>query len=159
MPISNKKSESKFFIGSDHGGFELKEIIKKFLADSGYEFEDVGPYKYDKDDDYPDYALKVCEKVLKTNGRGILICTTGQGMVSTANKIPGIRAALCWNEEVARQASEHLNSNVITLGSKFTTPDAAKKIVKAWLENKFSGEERHVRRNNKIKKIEEKYLK
>ncbi|VUT25489.1 MAG: ribose-5-phosphate isomerase B [Candidatus Methanolliviera sp. GoM_oil] len=139
------------YVGSDHAGFELKEKIREFLAEEGYEFEDLGPYRYNREDDYPDYALKVCKKVL-TGDKGILICGTGQGMDMAANKIPGIRAAVCWNEITARNASK-LNTNVLTMGGRMIESDAAKKIIKIWLEP-TEIEERHARRIDKIKKIE-----
>jgi ribose 5-phosphate isomerase B len=147
------------YIGSDHAGFELKEKIKLFLTKEGYKFEDLGPYEYNPNDDYPDYALKVCKKVLETSGRGILICGTGQGMDRVANKIPGIYAAVCWNEMTARYAREHENTNVLALGGRTTRSEEAEKIVKVWLETPFKGEEKHLRRINKIKKIEKEYLK
>ena len=139
------------YVGSDHAGFELKEKIKEFLADEGYDLEDIGPYRYDREDDYPDYALKVCKKVLM-GGKGILICGTGQGMDVVANKIPGIRAAVCWNEITAKNASK-LNVNVLTMGGRVVEPDVAKKLIKIWLEP-TEIEERHARRIDKIKKIE-----
>jgi len=146
----------KIYIGSDHAGFELKGIIKKFLIDENYEVEDLGPYEYDADDDYPDYAVKVCEKVLETNGKGILICGSGQGMSIAANKIPGIFAVICWDKASAKG---RLSSNVLCLGEKIISPNLAKKIVKIWLETPSTLEERHTRRINKIKEIEKKYMK
>lgn len=83
-------AKETIYIGSDHLGFKLKEIIKKFLTSESYKVEDLGPYEYDYNDDYPDYAVKVCEKVLKANGKGILICGLGQGMDRVANKIVNI---------------------------------------------------------------------
>jgi ribose 5-phosphate isomerase B len=142
------------YIGSDHAGFELKENLKKFLNELSYEYEDLGPYSFDPNDDYPDYAVKVCKKVLETNGKGILICGTGQGMDRVANKIPGIYAAVCWDEETAKYAKAHGNTNVLAIGSWTTDFETAKKIVKVWLETPFSEQERHIRRINKIKEIE-----
>jgi RpiB/LacA/LacB family sugar-phosphate isomerase len=139
------------YVGSDHAGFELKEKIREFLAEECYKFEDLGPYRYNREDDYPDYALKVCKKVL-TGGKGILICGTGQGMDMTANKIPGIRAAVCWNEITAKNANK-LNTNVLTMGGRVVEPDVAKKLIKIWLEP-TKIEERHARRIDKIKEIE-----
>lgn len=147
------------FIGSDHAGFQLKEKLKKFLEELGYEYKDLGPNSFDPNDDYPDYALKVCKKVLETNGKGILICGSGQGMNMVANKIPGIYAALCWNEETAKLVREHDNTNVLALSSWTTDFEAAKKIVKVWLETPFTEKEKHIRRINKIKEIERKYYK
>ena len=153
----DKKSE--ILIGSDHAGFELKDLMKKFLIEEGYEIEDLGPYEYDYSDDYPDYALKVCERVLETNGRGILICGSGQGMDRVANKIPGIHAAVCWDETSAKIAKEHGNVNVLCFGGRTVKPELAKEAVKIWLKTPFIPEERHLRRINKIKEIERKYIK
>lgn len=145
------------YIASDHAGFELKEKIKNFLKNEGYKFEDLGPYEYNPNDDYPDYALKACLRALKAKGRGILICSTGLGMNMVANKIPGIYAAVCWNGKVAKQAREHLNTNVLTLGARAIKLKNTKRIVKTWLETPFSSQIRYLRRINKIKKIERKF--
>ena len=152
-----KKRE--IYIASDHAGFELKEILKKFLFEENYDIEDLGAYEFDPDDDYPDYAVKVCEKVLETDGKGILICDSGQGMDKVANKIPGIYAEVCWDEYTAKHAKEHSNVNVLCLGGKTVEPELAKNMVKIWLELPFIPKERHVRRINKIKGIEKKYMK
>ncbi len=147
----------KVFIGCDHAGFELKEELKKFLQGIGYECEDMGDLAYDKDDDYPDYASKVCEEVVRTNGGGILICGTGLGMDRAANKVPGIYASVCWDEKTARQAREHGDTNILALGALNVSVDAAKRIAKTWLETPFSKEQRHVRRVEKVKEIERRY--
>lgn len=145
------------FLGSDHKGFTLKEKLKKFLDELEYDYKDLGAKKLDPYDDYPDYAIEVCKKVLKTDGRGILICDSGLGMSIVANKIPGIYAAVCWNEKNAKYTREHNNANVLTLGAWNTDFETTKKIVKIWLETPFSNEERHIRRNNKIKEVEKNY--
>ena len=152
-------AEEKIYIGSDHAGFELKNIIKEFLKKEGYKVEDLGAHEYNPEDDYPDYAVKVCEKVLETKGKGILICGSGQGMDRVANKIPGIYAAVCWDEISAKMAKEHGNVNVLCLGGRTVKPELAKKIVKIWLETPFIPRERHLRRINKIKEIEKRYMK
>ncbi len=146
------------FIGADHAGFNLKEIVKKFLAEKDYHVEDVGPHRLNPDDDYPDYAVKVCEKVLENNAKGILICGTGQGMDRVANKIPGIQAAVCWDESSARIAKEHGNVNVLCFGGRVVKPDMAKRMVETWLDTAFKNEDRHVRRIDKIKKIDMKRI-
>lgn len=148
----------KIFIGSDHAGFELKEEIKKFLIKEKYKIEDLGAHEYDYSDDYSDYAVKVCEKVLEVNGKGILICGSGQGMDRAANKISGIYAEVSWNESTAKHAKEHSNANVLCLGGRTVKPPLAKKIVKIWLETPFIPKERHIRRFNKVKEIEKRYL-
>ncbi len=139
------------FIGADHGGFKLKNKIKKFLASKNYLVEDIGPYKFNKDDDYPDFALKLCQKVLKARSKGILICKTGQGMSIAANKIKGIRAALCWNEQTAIHASKNLDANVLCIGSII---EKATKLVEIWLTTPYEKAKRYIRRLNKIKAIE-----
>ncbi len=140
------------YIGSDHAGFEMKQAIKDYLKRSGYEFEDVGPETFVPDDDYPDFAKKVCYKVLANDGVGILMCGSGQGMSITANRIKGIRAALSWNEESARLSRLDLDSNVLCFGGRLIPRETAEKIVETWLTTEFSGASRHVRR---IKKIDE----
>ena len=147
------------YIASDHAGFELKEQMKEFLVKEGYQFEDLGPYRYEPNDDYPDYALKVCKKILKTKSKGILICGTGQGMDRAANKIPGIYAEVCWNENTAKHAKEHSNANLFCFGGRVVKPGLAKKMIKIWLETPFTPRKRHLRRINKIKTIEKRYLK
>jgi len=153
------KKRFKIFIGSDHAGLSLKNTLKKFLIREKYEIEDLGPYKYNPKDDYPDYAFKVCKKVLKNNSKGILICGTGQGMAITANKVPGIIATICWDEKSGKHAAIHSLGNVLCLGENIIKPCVAEKIVKMWLEAPCTIENRHIRRLNKIKKIEKKYLK
>ena len=161
LRIFCKMPKTKIYIAiaSDHGGFKLKKIIKRFLIKEGYKVEDLGPFQYDKDDDYPDFALKVCKKVLKTKGKGILICGSGQGMDRTANKVSGIYAEVCWSEDTARHAKEHSHANVLCFGEKTVTSELAKKMVKIWLETPFTSEKRHIRRINKISKIEKTYFK
>lgn len=142
----------KIIIGSDHGGFKLKEKIKKYLGELGYEYEDIGTDSM-QSCDYPDFAYKVAKKVAETNSKGILICGTGIGMSISANKVRGIRAALAFDEFTAKMSREHNNSNVLCLGERTTKEELAKKIVKVWLETPFSKEERHHRRVDKITKL------
>ena len=142
------------YIGSDHRGFELKKNLITFLKDHGYSVIDVGPYTYDPDDDYPDYAEKACKEILASKGKGVLICGSGNGMVRTANKIKGIYAALCWDEDSAKASMQDGDTNVLCLSASATNTETAEKIVKAWLTTPFSGLERHKRRIDKVKKIE-----
>jgi len=145
-------------IGSDHAGFELKEKIKKFLEKLGYKYKDFGTDS-NESVDYPDYGLKVAESVAKKEfDRGILICGSGIGMCMTANKVPGIRAALCHNVESAKLSREHNDANILTFGSRMIDENTAKDMVKVWLKTKFLGN-RHLRRVNKMKEIEKKYCK
>jgi ribose 5-phosphate isomerase B len=138
-------------IGSDHGGYELKEEIKKLLDEKGIKYEDVGTFS-EESVDYPDYAAKVSEIVSSSEGkrRGILICGTGIGMSMVANKFPKIRAALCHDEYTARMAREHNDANILCMGGRVLDKGTAKKITEAWLETPFSEEERHKRRIEKI---------
>ncbi len=140
-------------IGSDHAGYELKEKLKIFLAGRGYDIDDAGPYSSDPVD-YPDFGSQVALLVSSGRaGRGILICGSGIGMSITANRYPGVRAALCMNPELARLSREHNDSNVLVLAARFTEPDLAEQITGVWLETPFSGEERHARRLAKIEQL------
>jgi ribose 5-phosphate isomerase B len=150
------KFNMKIAIASDHAGFGLKEKIKKFLENLNYEYKDFGTNS-NESVDYPDYALKVAERVSKNEyDRGILICGSGIGMSMVANKFPGIRAALCYNVEIAKLSREHNDSNVLTMGSRMIDEKIAKNIVRVWLTTEFLGE-RHLRRVKKIEEIEKKY--
>lgn len=144
---------SRLAIGSDHAGYELKERLKKYLAGRGYEVDDVGPSSCDPVD-YPDFGAQVAQLVRsgKADG-GILICGSGIGMSITANRYPGIRAALCLEPELARLSREHNDSNILVLAARFTEPDKAEKITGVWLDTPFSGEERHAKRLAKIDSI------
>ena len=143
------------YLGADHGGFELKNKIRYFLERKGYQVKDLGPHQYDKNDDYPDYAVKVCKKVLADKTKGILICGTGQGMSRAANKIKGIIAEVCWNQKSARHVKKHSNANVLCFGGTMVSSVLAKKMVMIWLLSKFNKEKRHMRRYRKVLKIED----
>ncbi len=146
----------KIYIGTDHAGFELKEELKKFLEDSGYEVEDKGAYEFSATDDYPDFVFPVAKAVAEDteNRRGIILCGTGIGNGILANKVKGIRAGVVYDEYSAKMSREHNDANVMTLGARTLTVDKAKKLVKIWLEMPFSNEEKHKRRIEKIKKLE-----
>lgn len=140
----------KVFIAADHGGFRLKEALKRHLQKRGIPFEDLGT---DSEEavDYPDFALKGARMVAAGSMRaGILVCGTGIGMCIAANKVRGIRAALCWNTESARLARGHNNANVLCLGGRLLKQRVAEKIADAFLSTQFSKEERHRRRVRKI---------
>ncbi len=141
------------YLGADHAGWHLKEEIKKYLEELSKGYEDLGNTELDSQDDYPDFAFKVAEKTVKSNGLGILFCATGIGMCMAANKIRGVRAALVWDEFTATQAKEHNNANIICLAGKVLDPETAKKIVRTWLDTDFSREERHIRRIEKIESL------
>ncbi len=136
-------------IGSDHGGFELKEILKNHLRECGIDVADLGVHSAEQSD-YPDYAQSVAKNVAAgKSDLGVLICTTGVGMSIAANKIPGIRAALVFSEDMATMARQHNNANVLCIGGKITPPEQAIKMVDAFLAAKFEGG-RHERRVNKM---------
>ncbi len=142
-------------IASDHGGYELKEVLKEYLKSNNYNVKDFGCHSRESVD-YPEYAEKCCNHVL--SGRdclGVLICGSGIGMSITANKIKGIRAALCTSEYHARLSREHNNANVLCLGARYTAGDYAMRILDAFLISKFEGG-RHIKRLNRIKEIETK---
>ena len=139
-------------IGCDHGGFELKQEIMKYLDDKGYEYKDYGTYTSDSCD-YPVYAKKVAHSIL--NGecdKGILICGTGIGIGITANKFKGIRAALCHDVFSAQATREHNDANILTMGARVIGPGLAIKIVDTFLNTEFSNDERHI---NRIRQMEE----
>lgn len=143
----------KIGIGSDHGGFELKEYIKEYLKDNNIEFVDYGTNSPDSVD-YPDYGRKVSEAVVASEvDRAIVICGTGIGISIACNKVKGIRCALCSDTYSARMSREHNNANILALGGRVVGKDLAIEIVKTWLESEFAGG-RHERRVNKISEIE-----
>jgi ribose 5-phosphate isomerase B len=143
----------KIALAADHAGFEEKEKIKQTLDEIGVQYEDMGTYSTDSVD-YPDFARKVGEAVTKGEfDSGLLVCGSGTGMAIAANKVPGIRAAVAWNEEIARLARQHNNANVLSLAARYTTDEENQKIVKAWFDAKFEGG-RHERRVEKITEIE-----
>lgn len=145
----------KIYIGADHGGYELKEELKKYLREMGYEIEDMGAQELNPEDDYPDYVFPTAESVVRNSGSmGIVIGRSGNGEAIAANKVKGIRAALCWSEEIAKKAREHNDANILSLGADYIDLETAKRIVKTFLETSFSGEEKHKRRIEKIKNYE-----
>lgn len=149
----------KIALGSDHGGFSLKELIKSYLIKKGYEVEDFGTYDTESVD-YPTFALKAALAV--SNGqcdKGIVICSTGIGISIAANKVKGIRAALCSDLLSAKLTREHNDTNVLALGAFIVGEQLAYAIVDTWLQVEFSNEERHQRRIDAITDIENKYIK
>lgn len=148
----------KIAIGCDHGGFELKNEIIKFLENEKYEVKDFGTYSTDSCD-YPDIALPVAEAVAaKEYEFGILICGTGIGIGISANKVPGIRAALCSDTFSAHATRQHNNANILTIGQRVVGTGLAIDIVKTFLSSEFEGD-RHQKRIDKISEIEKKYNK
>lgn len=146
----------KIAIGSDHGGYNLKEAIKNHLSSSGVEIFDFGTHSLDSCD-YPDYAREVSKAVSSGEyEKGILICGTGIGISIAANKVKGIRAALCSDEFSAKMSIEHNNANILCLGERVTGIGLASSIVDAWLNAKFAGG-RHENRVQKIMDIEKEF--
>lgn len=145
----------KIYIASDHGGFNLKEELKKDLQEAGHEVEDFGNKSYEPEDDYPDFVFPLAEKVAaEPESLGIILGRSGNGEAMAANKVKGVRAALCLSEEMARKAREDNNANVLALGADFVETEKAKKIVGVFINTRFSGEERHQRRVGKITSYE-----
>ncbi|UCE04836.1 MAG: ribose 5-phosphate isomerase B [bacterium] len=139
-------------LASDHAGYELKTEVKNYLEQIDVRTEDFGTFKIDSVD-YPDYGILAARAVAKGRAdRGILICGTGIGMSIVANKVQGIRAALCTSLEMAEQSRRHVNSNILVMGGKIIDHDLALKIVDVWLKTPFEGE-RHLRRINKIHQL------
>lgn len=148
---------SKLAIGSDHAGYELKQQLIKFLKEEGHEVSDLGTHSTEPCD-YPDFAEKVGLAVVKGEAElGIVVCGSGVGATVAANKIPGVRAGLCHDTFSAHQGREDDDTNVMCLGARVIGINLAQEVLSAWLNTRFSGIDRHVRRVNKIKALEEKY--
>jgi ribose 5-phosphate isomerase B len=147
----------KIALGADHAGFEEKEKIKSTLDELGVEYDDMGTTSCDSVD-YPDYARKVAEAVSSGDyDQGLLVCGSGTGMAIAANKVKGVRAAVAWNEDIARLAREHNDANVLSLPARFMTDNEAARVVRAWFNANFEGG-RHERRVEKISEIEKEDL-
>ncbi|MBI2600305.1 RpiB/LacA/LacB family sugar-phosphate isomerase [Candidatus Daviesbacteria bacterium] len=164
----------KVYLATDHAGFELKEKVKHFLSKEEYEVEDCGAYAYDKDDDYPDFISKAAEAVSKDpTSKGIIFGSSGQGEAVVANKFKNIRAVVFYTPcipshnvdvtgrvstdpfEMIRLTREHNDANVLSLGAKILNEEDAIKAVRLWLEAPFTNEPRHLRRIEKIKRVED----
>jgi len=142
------------YLGADHGGFTFKEKVKGFLDELKIKYEDLGNLKFDPEDDFPDFAFLVAKKVAETKERGILFCTTGLGMAIAANKINGIRAVSITSKKSAQQSREHLDANILCLGTHVVSFRDAKKIIRVWLETDFFNKEKYIRRLKKIEQVE-----
>lgn len=141
-------------LASDHAGYAEKERLKTVLTDLGVEFDDLGTAS-EASVDYPDFARKVAEQVAQGEvEQGVLVCGSGTGMAITANKVPGVRAAVCWSEEIARLARQHNDANVLAIGARTTPVDDIPKIVRAWFSTEFEGG-RHAARVAKISEVEQ----
>lgn len=144
----------KVYLGSDHAGFELKEKLKGYLKERKLPYDDFGTGSLGSVD-YPDYAIAVAKKVAKEkDSRGILICGTGTGMVIAANKVKGIRAVAAYDKYSAKMSRNDNDANVLCLRGRFFPFEKIKEIVSIWLKTPFSGELRHQRRINKIRRFE-----
>ena len=143
-------------MGADHGGFYMKVELLHWLQERGYDVMDVGAYEIDPSDDYPDFADSVAQVVANGQAdRGILICGSGVGASITANKVPEVRASLCHDTYSAHQGVEHDDMNVLCLGERVIGIELARELVATFLDARFSGEERHQRRLNKLLAIEQ----
>ena len=159
----------KIFIGADHAGYEIKEKLKVYLSELGYEVEDKGAFKYDANDDYPDFVIPVAKVVAENKESfGIILGGTGQGEAMCANRISGARAAVFYGQAVAKEAIDikgvksadpfeivklsrlHNNANILSLSVRFLSEDEIKFATELFLTTKFSGDERHIRRINKL---------
>jgi ribose 5-phosphate isomerase B len=144
----------KVYVTSDHGGFELKHKLLESLSDQGFEVEDIGPFELDPNDDYPVFAHALASKVaeIPEETRGIIVCRSATGVSIAANRHVGVRAAIAWNETVAKHSREHNDSNILCLSGDYVSEADNVAIARAWLKEPFSHEQRHERR---IKMIDE----
>jgi len=142
------------YLGSDHGGYYLKEKIEAFLARKKYEYEDVGPDELNPTDDYPEFAQMAVMKILATEEkkkpRAILLCRGGQGMAIAANRFPGIRASVVWSDDEARMTRLDNDSNVLCIPTDHVKEDEVYRLIETWLTTEFSNSPRHVRRLKEI---------
>jgi ribose 5-phosphate isomerase B len=141
----------RIHIGSDHAGLEFKNELVTHLVANGHDVTDHGPYEYDALDDYPDFCIPCAEAVAKdATSLGIVLGGSGNGEQIAANKVKGVRAALVWSIETAKLAREHNNANVISVGQRLHSADFVKELIDTFIATKFPGDERHVRRIEKI---------
>ncbi len=156
--LSSSASQQTVAVGADHGGYGLKETLKDYLGELGYQVVDCGTDSASSVD-YPDFAFAVAQLVAQ--GRawcGIIVDGAGIGSCMAANKVPGVRASMCYDQATASNSREHNDANVLTLGAGLIGPNLARQIVKTWLETPFGGG-RHARRVDKIIEIERRFLK
>lgn len=148
------------YLGADHAGFALKEEIKVWLREEGYQIQDEGAFQLEPTDDYPDFVSIVAKQVAAepVESRGLIFGGSGQGEAIVANRFTGVRAAVYYGgpEQVITWSREHNNANVLSLGARLLKPDEAKTAIKLWLETNFTGEDRHIRRIKKIDWLEHK---
>ena len=154
---NNTKISVRVYIGGDHAGFEMKRELGSFLSEQGYEVFDCGPKEYVHEDDYPDYVSIVASQVSNDpEAKGIVIGYSGQGEAMVTNRFPNVRCAVFYggSKHVLTLSREHNDANILSLGSNFITTSEAKRAVELWLQTKFSGDERHIRRIKKIEKYD-----
>jgi len=143
-------------IGADHGGYDLKNDLVAHLRQLGHDVVDVGAHAHDAHDDYPDFAREVAEAVASGRvQRGIVVCGSGVGASIAANKVKGVRAAVCHDSYSAHQGVEHDDMNVLCLGARIVGVELARELARAFLSAKFSAEARHLRRLNKVLDLEQ----
>jgi ribose 5-phosphate isomerase B len=146
------------YLATDHRGFKLKEKIKIWLKEWRYEYEDMGAFEYNEDDDYPDFISKAAENVSADpdNAEAIILGGSGQGEAISANKFKGVRAVVFYGgvEDIIKLTKEHNNANILSLGASFIDDILAKSMIRLWLDTSFSDDERHKRRIDKIKALE-----
>jgi len=145
---------ASLIIGSDHRGFNLKEKIKEWLISQNYQIEDISNKTINPDDNYPDFAIKLGEKVVQNNIKGILFCANGVGVNIAVNKVKGVRASICFNEKQTRTGRNDDDLNVLCIASDFLSFEECQQIINAFLTTVFSPEERYIRRINIIKQYE-----
>ena len=138
-------------LGTDHAGFELKETVKKFLEDSGYEVKDFGAYEYESTDDYPDFINPTAQFVSENDAMGIIFGGSGQGEAMAANRYKNVRAAVFYDgpDEIIALSRQHNNANILSFGSRFIQPNRAIELIKVWLKTNFEGG-RHQTRIEKL---------
>jgi ribose 5-phosphate isomerase B len=154
-PRLHKEAEMRVGIATDHGGFGLKEELAAYLREAGHEVVDVGAHALNPGDDYPDFVIPLAEAVASGKvQRGVAVCGSGVGASVCANKIPGIRAGLVQDHYSAHQGVEHDDMNILCMGGRVVGLEVARDLVDAFLAAEFTGEERHVRRLNKVASLE-----
>jgi len=142
------------YISSDHRGFEVKNKIRQFFSENGILHQDLGPFEYKEDDDYPFYAFELARMVVTNQGMGILVCRSGAGMTIAANKVAGGRAALVESLEEAQLVRNDDDTNILVLDTETFDPQKDFEIIRTWLNTPFSNEERHIRRLKEISDYE-----
>ncbi|GAB4007144.1 ribose-5-phosphate isomerase [Glycomyces albus] len=145
----------RIYLGSDHAGFELKEHLVKHLAERGFDVVDVGPAAFDPEDDYPPFCLNAASRVVADPGSlGVVIGGSGNGEQIAANKVPGCRAALAWSVETAELGRQHNDANVVAVGGRMHSLEESTSFVDAFVDESFSGSERHQRRIDQLSEYE-----